>query len=200
LIYSDLLSDEDEDDVDSDEDVKRKAAMDALVAPLEPGEYGTMPAGYRHANSQATAAKIDDKTTAIGHEPEPNKEENNAHPMRKPVFKRDKFDGVDSDDETSEEEIGGPMIEDDEDEECRPQIVGEIEIDMEQEQEDFLKFSREALGIDDEVWASIIADREKRGGESSLNDLISRAKSDSCYSLHPSRVRFICTSRQSHEI
>jgi hypothetical protein len=168
--YSDLLSDEedeDEDDVESDEEVRRKA-MDALVAPLVPGEYGTMPAEYRHANSQATAVDAED-ITDIGHNREPSEVKDNARLVRKPVFQRDKFDGVDSDDETSEEEVGGPLMEDDEDEDDRPQIVGEIEIDMEQEQEDFLKFSREALGIDDEAWASIIADREKRGGESASN-------------------------------
>jgi hypothetical protein len=169
--YSDLHSDEEddvEDDVDSDEEVRRKAAMDALVAPLEPGEYGTMPAEYRHANSQATAVDAED-IIDIGHNREPSEVKDNARPVRKPVFQRDKFDGVDSDDETSEEEVGGPLMDDDEDEDDRPQIVGEIEIDMEQEQEDFLKFSREALGIDDETWASIIADREKRGGESASN-------------------------------
>ncbi|CAG8640447.1 2413_t:CDS:2, partial [Acaulospora colombiana] len=68
-----------------------------------------------------------------------------SRPIRRPIFQRDKFDGVDSDDETSEEE------------------EGEVEIDMDQEQEDFIRFSREMLGIDDDAWADIIADREKRG-------------------------------------
>lgn len=142
--------------------------MDALVAPLEPGEYGTMPAEYRHANSQATAVDAGD-VIDMNHKAELSEIKDNARPVRKPVFQQDKFDGIDSDDETSEEEIGGPLMEDDEDEDDRPQIVGEIEIDMEQEQEDFLRFSREALGIDDEAWANIIADREKRGGESVSN-------------------------------
>ena len=164
-LSSDLLSDDDDDeeeeDVDSDEEkVRRKAAMDALVAPLEPGEYGKMPVEYRHANSQA--AVPNSKITTEKSQPEVE----DLRPVRRPIFQPDKFDGVDSDDETSEEEVGGPLMEEDEDEDDRPQVVGDIEIDMEQEQEDFLKFSREALGIDDEAWASIIADRTKRGGMS----------------------------------
>lgn len=39
------------------------------------------------------------------------------------------------------------------------------DVDMENEQADFLKFSREALGIDDEQWESILANRRERGGE-----------------------------------
>ena len=85
-------------------------------------------------------------------------------PFRKPIWK-DKFDGVDSDDETTDED-GEGLGDSEEDEEDRPQVEGEVEIDMEQEQEEFLRFTREALGIDDQVWEKIISDREKRGGES----------------------------------
>ena len=175
-----MLSEEDEgEDGDSgEEQVKRQMAMDALVAPLLPGEYGKMPLGYRHANSQTTAVNVDE-TEEIGNTAQPGKDERDARRMRKPIFEREKFDGVDSDDETSEEEVGGPLMEDEEDEEDRPQVVGEIEIDMEQEQEDFLQFSREALGIDDEAWANIIADREKRGGEAT-------SQAGSCHTRAPS--------------
>lgn len=85
-------------------------------------------------------------------------------PFRKPIWK-DKFDGVDSDDETTDED-GGGLEDSEEDEEDCPQVEGEIEIDMEQEQDEFLRFTREALGIDDHVWEKIISDRVKRGGES----------------------------------
>ncbi|KIM29098.1 hypothetical protein M408DRAFT_128073 [Serendipita vermifera MAFF 305830] len=163
LFEDDLLSDEEESEVDSDEEMaNKKAAMDALVAPLEPGEYGKMPVGYRHANSQATGPSAEE-TMEVEKDAETKIDDEIERRVRRPIFQRDKFDGVDSDDETSEEEPGGPLMEDDEDEEDRPQVVGDIEIDMEQEQEDFLRFSREALGIDDETWASIIADRTKRG-------------------------------------
>ena len=145
--------------------------MDALVAPLEPGEYGKMPPEYRHQNSQPIAPAIMEpelqssirsppKTTTsadISLDP-PHK------PFRRPIWK-DKFDGVDSDDETTDEE-GEGLGSEEEGEEDHPQVVDEVEIDMEQEQEEFLRFTREALGIDDQAWEKIINEREKRGGES----------------------------------
>ncbi|KAF8971494.1 SGT1 protein-domain-containing protein [Flammula alnicola] len=42
-------------------------------------------------------------------------------------------------------------------------VVGEIEIDMDEEQEEFLEFSRQALGITDELWSKIVEDRKDRG-------------------------------------
>jgi hypothetical protein len=146
--------------------------MDTLVAPLEPGEYGRMPPEYRHQNSQRTApatvesdpqysislsSKIATASAKLSMDP-PHK------PFRRPIWK-DKFDGVDSDDETTDEE-GEGLASGEEDEDDRPQVVGEVEIDMEQEQEEFLRFTRDALGIDDQAWQKIINDREKRGGES----------------------------------
>jgi hypothetical protein len=158
--------------------------MDALVAPLEPGEYGKMPIEYRHSNSQRTAPAVDEvsetsppalSTSTSSRIPDnDNNITTTSRPIRRPIFQRDKFDGVDSDDESSEEDEGFGLttnqiendnLEEEEDEEDQPQIVGEVEIDMAQEEEDFLRFSREALGIDDATWASIIADREKRGGK-----------------------------------
>lgn len=164
---SDILSDdEDDEDLDSEhEKVKRKAAMDALVAPLEPGEYGRMPVEYRHPNTQMTALSSEPQQDRASDEAPPKKQkaEEPLRPLRKPILLRDKFDGVDSDDETTDDE--GGFIEDEETGEDQPQVVGEVEIDMEQEQEDFIRFSREMLGIDDEIWANIVADRQKRGGK-----------------------------------
>lgn len=173
MFDDDLLSDEEDEDSDEDESEKedpsaRQAAMNALVAPLEPGEYGKMPLSYRHPNTQTTMSNIEE---ASNQEREPQGNSDTTRPVMRPlIFQRDKFDGVDSDDETSEEEDGnaqqpvmgedGEALENDED---RPQVVGEVEIDMAQEEEDFLRFSREALGIDDDTWKRIIADREKRG-------------------------------------
>lgn len=88
--------------------------------------------------------------------------------MRPLIFPRDQFDGVeDSDDETEEEETA--LVEDEEDEEDAPQVVGELEVDMQEEAEEFLKFSREALGISSEMWTDIIRDREHRDGMSRPN-------------------------------
>lgn len=49
---------------------------------------------------------------------------------------------------------------DDEDE------VVEGDIDMDQEEEEFLKFAREALGIDEAMWTGMLEERKSRGGES----------------------------------
>ena len=143
---------------------ERQAAMDKLVPALGPSEYGMMPSGY-HENSQRVAAST--VTSGVAEE-KPSAEitterpkATQSKPIRPPIIPRDKYDGVDSDDETD--------IEDDsEEEDERPQIVGEIEIDMNEEEEEFLEFSRQALGINDEHWAAIIEDRKKRGGKTDL--------------------------------
>jgi hypothetical protein len=100
-------------------------------------------------------------------------------PMRKPLFPRDQFDGVvDSDDETDpEDEIGGARLGEDEEseEEDRPVLVmpdgaeDALDVDMDAEEEEFLEFSRIALGISDEDWQGIIAERRERGGEQPIH-------------------------------
>ncbi|TFK41316.1 SGT1 protein-domain-containing protein [Crucibulum laeve] len=145
---------------------ERKAAMDKLVPGLEPSEYGKMPASF-HSNSQRVApttiasdvieeAKHEEDVQDAGSKLEPKVQ---SKPIRQPILTRDKYDGVDSDDETDEEEIE----EDDESEEDKPQVVGDIEIDMGEEEEEFLEFSRQALGITDDQWNEIIEDRKGRG-------------------------------------
>lgn len=143
---------------------KTQAAMDKLVPALEPSDYGKMPASY-HSNSQRVASESIATDMA-----EENVKENDTiprinierktKPLRPPIIPRDKYDGVDSDDETEEDQ-------DDESEEEHPQVIGEIEIDMEEEEEEFLEFSREALGITNEQWQEIVMDRKNRGGASS---------------------------------
>jgi len=136
--------------------------MDYLVPALDPSEYGKMPPSY-HIHSQPVAPA----TLLTDVEEAPSKESGiktdtgiGVKPLRSPIIPRDRYDGVDSDDETD--------IEDEESDEERPEVVGEIEIDMKDEEEEFLEFSRQELGISDEHWASIIEDRKQRGGESVL--------------------------------
>lgn len=131
---------------------------------LEPSEYGQMPATY-HRNSQRVIPTVV-MTDAVDNPEEPKKlseaqakSSAETRLIRPPIIPRDKYDGIDSDDETDEEDLG------DESEEDRPQVVGDIEIDMEEEEEEeFLEFSRQALGISDEQWQEIIEDRKGRGG------------------------------------
>ncbi|PPQ69622.1 hypothetical protein CVT25_013705 [Psilocybe cyanescens] len=177
-LSDDLLSDDpDSSDSDSDSDsdsksksevtrsAERQAAMDKLVPGLEASDYGKMPASY-HSNSQrlapeSVATDDADESTMVENPASEAKSASLPKPrtVRPPIIPRDKYDGVDSDDETDEEEIE----EDDESEEDRPQVVGEIEIDMEQEEEEFLEFSRQALGITEDQWSEIVQDRKDRG-------------------------------------
>ena len=147
---------------------ERQAAMDRLIPALNPSEYGQMPASY-HSNSQRVAPL---KTVISDFQGEDHLKDDDTNdktkipavkerPIRKPILPRDNFDGVvDSDDETDEES----MEDDDESEEDRPQVVGEIDIDMGEEEAEFLEFSRHALGISDEEWNDIVRDRKGRGG------------------------------------
>ena len=148
----DIASSEEEPDIEMDEQDKdeRLAAMDKLVPALEPSEYGKMPPSFSSSQRVAPASiKSDTVETSIAQE----------KPIRPPILPRDRYEGVDSDDETDDED------QDAESEEDMPQVVGEVEIDMEEEEEEFLEFSRQALGISDAQWNEIIRDRRSRGGE-----------------------------------
>ncbi|KDR84832.1 hypothetical protein GALMADRAFT_233248 [Galerina marginata CBS 339.88] len=161
---------------------KKQAAMDRLVPALEPSEYGKMPPLF-HSQSQRVAPSNlgpdiveqppKEKAPSSGAKSAVQPKEKSVRP---PIIPRDKFDGVDSDDETDEEEQ-----DDDESEEDRPQVVGEIEIDMGEEEEEFLEFSRQALGISDAQWSEIVKDRKDRGAflPTSANKHIAAAKKPS---------------------
>ncbi|KAH7340297.1 SGT1 protein-domain-containing protein [Rhizoctonia solani] len=151
---------DDESNTSEANETYRQQAMDRLVLPLEPGDYGQMPASY--SNSQSVKPTTLDTERHI---PE-NEEMPELGLLRRPLLPRDRFDGVDSDEDTDpeEEESALNTIPDDgESEEDRPTVVGEVEIDMDDEQEEFIKFSREALGIDDALWSKIIEERKHRG-------------------------------------
>lgn len=162
----------DSSDSDSDEAMNtpeddvaaRQEAMGKLVPPLEESDYGKMPASF-HANSQKTA-----RTDPITVEQDEDvatsaMDQSTSRPLRQPILTRDRYDGVDSDDETDEED----QEEDPESEEDKPQVVGDIEVDMDEEEEEFLEFSRQALGISDAEWNDIIQDRRERGGKHKFN-------------------------------
>ncbi|RXW14539.1 hypothetical protein EST38_g11315 [Candolleomyces aberdarensis] len=145
-------------------DAERRAAMDKLVAPLEQSEYGKMPASYSKSQ-KVKPTTIDNEVVEDTPSRKPKdkaetqktESESPSRRIRAPIIPRNQYDGVDSDDETDEEEM------DDEDEEDHPQVVGDVEIDMDEEEEEFLEFSRQALGISDEHWNDIIKDRKARG-------------------------------------
>ncbi|VDB85859.1 unnamed protein product [Peniophora sp. CBMAI 1063] len=71
---------------------------------------------------------------------------------------RDHYEGVESDDETDSDSAGEGGAESDE--EDQPQVVGDVEDDMAEEEDDFLDFARGALG----EWAGFVRERRARGG------------------------------------
>lgn len=174
---------DDESDVEMDsvqKEGERRAAMDRLVPPLPAEEYGKMPAAF-HENSQSVKPELDaaeDKADADADAPptspssDRKRRTDKTEPtvvMRPPILPRDKYEGVDSDDESESDEddpanAGFGDLSGDESEEDRPQVVGEVEIDMGAEEEEFLEFSRQALGISDAQWGDILSDRKARGG------------------------------------
>ncbi|GJE87751.1 SGT1-domain-containing protein [Phanerochaete sordida] len=148
-------------------DAERQAAMEKLVPGIDPSEYGKMPASY-YSSSQRVA-KTTIETDVLDNAPNaaaPFEAGSSAsassstrtRPIRPPILTRDEYEGVDSDDESDEE-----GDEDEESEEEKPQVVGEIEIDMEQEQEEFLEFARQALGITEDQWRDIVKERKDQG-------------------------------------
>lgn len=123
-----------------------------------------MPASH-YSNSQRVApATVQSDSVRGGPEPTSSSP---SRPVRGPILLRDRYEGVDSDDESTDSEDGAGMAVDgqDSDAEDAPQVVGEVEVDMNEEQDEFLEFSRRALGIDDDQWAQIVYERRSRGGE-----------------------------------
>lgn len=136
---------------------ERRAAMERLVPGIDPSEYGKMPASH-YTNSQRVTRPTADNN--VREDISSAASAVNSKPIRPPILPRDKFDGVDSDDESDEED----EEEDEDEEDEQPQVEGEVEIDMSEEQDEFLEFARQALGITDEQWVGIIKDRKDQGG------------------------------------
>ncbi|KAI0768553.1 SGT1-domain-containing protein [Trametes elegans] len=140
----------------------RQEAMDKLVPGIDPSEYGQMPPSF-HQNSQRTApvtldTEVRDQLPPAGSGSDAV-EAAQKRSIRPPILPRDKYDGVDSDDETDEDDDNG----DEEDDEDHPQVVGDVEIDMAEEEDEFIEFARQALGVSDEQWRDILQERGERG-------------------------------------
>ncbi|CAE6418354.1 unnamed protein product [Rhizoctonia solani] len=197
ILEEDMGSDSDDESITSGaNEMDRQQAMDRLVPPLEPGDYGQMPASYSNSQpirsstvetekhipeeeeempalggstpgSKLSVADAYKNPTSAHHDTDQQSEQKNREKLlRRPLLPRDRFDGVDSDDDTDQEDEKSALNalpDDSESEEDRPTVVGEVEIDMDDEQEEFIKFSREALGIDDALWSKIVEERKIRG-------------------------------------
>ena len=147
------------------DDEAKRAALETLVPGIEPSDYGKMPSYYSNSQRVAPTTLDSDMVDITEEAPSPktlSSEQPLTRPIRQPIIPRDKYDGVDSDDETDIEDQ-----EDEESDEEQPQIVGDVEIDMEEEEAEFLEFSKQVLGITDDQWNEIVRDRKDRGGEDS---------------------------------
>ncbi|KAF8845344.1 SGT1-domain-containing protein [Paxillus ammoniavirescens] len=164
--------DEDSDDENSKtNEAARQQLMANLVPALPASEYGQMPASFNTQRVSKTivltetvaAASLED-TDTVDTASDKFTSPPRTRPIRAPLLPRDRYEGVDSDDESSSSDpLAGGDDEDGESEEDRPQVVGEIEVDMNEEEAEFLEFSRQALGISDEMWSDIVKERQGRG-------------------------------------
>ncbi|KIJ68680.1 hypothetical protein HYDPIDRAFT_173344 [Hydnomerulius pinastri MD-312] len=159
-----------EDDGDSDGEgpqmsaAERQEAMAKLVPALPASEYGQMPASFNTQRVTKTTIETETVQTSESAAADASTSPPRTRPIRAPIIPRDKYDGVDSDDESSDSDpFAGGGDEGSESEEDRPQVVGDIEVDMGEEEAEFLEFSRHALGISDEMWGDIVRDRRGRG-------------------------------------
>ncbi|WVW81965.1 hypothetical protein I302_103968 [Kwoniella bestiolae CBS 10118] len=85
--------------------------------------------------------------------------------------------GMDLDEEMQRRVWGDP--EDDEEEGDEGDEGGdELDVDMAEEQEEFLKFAKDALGINDDLWKGILGDRQARGAFVPSNGSSSKFKPD----------------------
>jgi hypothetical protein len=142
----------------------RQDALEKLVPGIDPSEYGRMPASYYDRSQRAALSKPENDDVGVeGVESAGEGDSPSAQPIsiRAPILTRDRYEGVDSDDDTEGED--SPV---DEEEEDKPQLVGEIEVDMAEEEEEFLEFSRQTLGISEDQWQQIVRERRAKGGKS----------------------------------
>lgn len=158
------FSDSEVDSSDNEESASRARldALEKLVPGIDPSEYGRMPASYYdHSQRVALPKPMDDDVGVEDAELAREGDSSSAQPrsIRAPILTRDRYDGVDSDDDTEGED--SPV--DEEEEEENPQLVGEIEVDMAEEEEEFLEFSRQTLGISEEQWQQILQERRAKG-------------------------------------
>ena len=157
-------SEPDFDDNEESTSSARQHALENLVPGIDPSEYGRMPPSFYDRSQRVAPPKPTSDFTeieAVESAKERSTPATGSRPVRPPILARDSYEGVDSDDDTDEDE---PI--DEEEEEEKPQLVGEIEVDMAEEEEEFLEFSRQTLGISDDQWQQILQERRDKGGKS----------------------------------
>ncbi|KAG1829232.1 SGT1-domain-containing protein [Suillus subalutaceus] len=150
------FSDSDDEDEPVADEAARQEAMAKLVPALSEAEYGQMPASF---NTQRVS-KVTIETETV-EETDPVKTQFSAaepaleitspartRSIRPPILTARRVRGYEEDIESEED---------------RPQVVGDVEVNMDEEEAEFLEFSRQALGISDQQWGDIIKDRKGRG-------------------------------------
>ena len=163
---------ENENSVMTEEDKNR--IMTNLVPSLQANEWGA------ENSKKNDGMKLDSKgeqdlinqIKSFVEDPEEQKKTAEDEKLRSRVFERNKYDGHSDSEDDNDDEIESRennrnvnIVGEDEgeEEENLPQVEGDIDIDMGNEEDDFVKFSRSTLGIDDQLWEKIINDRKQRG-------------------------------------
>ncbi len=147
---SDFSDDDGATEMDSDDNdeesahATRQEALEKLVPGIEPSEYGRMPSSFYDSSQRVAPAALENEGTApdtafSAKETDASFLHTQPRPARAPLLPRDQYDGVDSDDDTDTDEFDG-LADGDE----QPELVGEVEVDMAEEEEEFLEFSRQA--------------------------------------------------------
>jgi hypothetical protein len=186
LFEDDALSDDDdgddsEDDIEEDtvvgpsmdhigkrkrdnemSELEKQDRLDKLVAPLEDSEWGA-----------AAAAKARELNTAKEAASSPSSKTSPSKPKETvtSVF-HDKFDGVSDSEESEDDEMPiangtkTARFENEDDDDLAPQVVDDEGLQFGPgEMEEFLNFTREALGLSEEQFGDIVQSRKDRGGE-----------------------------------
>ncbi|KIR43811.1 hypothetical protein I307_00147 [Cryptococcus deuterogattii 99/473] len=124
-----------------------KQEFDGVVSDSESDSESDLPVEDSEDNQQARIEEIE--------------EEDEDDQQRKAKLRLG--EDVDLEEEMQRRVWGGGKEDGDEDEDMAAEGEEELDVDMEDEAEEFLKFSREALGINDEMWEGILGDRRARG-------------------------------------
>jgi hypothetical protein len=134
------VSDSDEEEEPQMTEAEKRDAQNKLVPGLAEGEWGQKPGGGGvPSHAESTASAA----------------------ARQSMLQPEVYDGASSD-ESEDMDVDGA---DDE----PVQVDDEGQVEMDGEMDEFLRFTREALGLSEEQYQDILSSRRERGGEQHKN-------------------------------
>ncbi|WWC85946.1 uncharacterized protein L201_000816 [Kwoniella dendrophila CBS 6074] len=146
--YDGVISDSSDEDEDDESELPPVGTIGRKIAQMKWSEGEISSNTDSNSSSNSNQAKIqeiteEDEETEMQDQQKLNLDEE----MQRRVWGEpadDNDDGIEEDDKEEEGDEG-------------------MDVDMEEEQEEFLKFAKEALGINDDLWKGILGDRQARG-------------------------------------